>query len=80
MTDTDLSRADLLAKLQGQLGRVILGKSEVIENVVIALLSGGHILMEDVPGVGKTTLAKALAKSLAEIEPKRSRSEAKGSH
>ena len=65
MTDTPDRRAETLAKLQEQLGRVILGKNEVIENVVIALLSGGHILMEDVPGVGKTTLAKTLAKSLS---------------
>ncbi len=54
-----------VAELKGQLGKVILGKDEVIENLVIALLSGGHVLMEDVPGVGKTTLAKSLAKSLA---------------
>jgi MoxR-like ATPase len=44
-----------------QLGKVILGKGEVIQNLVIALLSGNHILMEDVPGVGKTTLAKSLS-------------------
>jgi len=56
---------EYLSGLRTQLGRVILGKSEVIENVIIALLSGGHILVEDVPGVGKTTLAKALAKSLS---------------
>jgi MoxR-like ATPase len=54
-----------LSELQAQLGKVILGKTEVIEKLVIALLSGGHILMEDVPGVGKTTLAKALAKSFS---------------
>src|SRR5512140_1227398 len=54
-----------LRQLEEQLGRVILGKPEVIESVVIALLSGGHMLMEDVPGVGKTTLAKALAKSIS---------------
>ncbi|MBC7087458.1 MAG: MoxR family ATPase [Tissierellales bacterium] len=46
------------------LNDVIIGKKEVIENVVIALISNGHLLIEDVPGVGKTTLAKALAKSL----------------
>ena len=51
-----------LSGLRMQLGRVILGKPEVIENVIIAFLSGGHILVEDVPGVGKTTLAKAVAR------------------
>ena len=54
-----------LASLKAQLAKVILGKDEVIQNLIIALLSGNHILMEDVPGVGKTTLAKALAKSCA---------------
>jgi len=44
--------------------RVIIGKREVIELVAIGLLSQGHILIEDVPGVGKTMLARALAKSL----------------
>jgi len=44
--------------------RVILGKERAIELVVVALLSRGHILIEDVPGVGKTTLAKTIAKSL----------------
>lgn len=46
------------------LKRVILGKDEVLDKVVIALLARGHLLIEDVPGTGKTTLAKALAKSL----------------
>lgn len=54
-----------LESLADQLGKVILGKSEVIENVLVALLGAGHILMEDVPGVGKTTPAKSLAKSLS---------------
>src|SRR5262249_48318541 len=48
-----------------QLETVILGKSEALDQVIVALLSGSHLLMEDVPGVGKTTLAKALAKCFA---------------
>ena len=43
---------------------VIVGKQSAIELVVIALLSSGHVLIEDVPGVGKTTLAKSIARSL----------------
>jgi MoxR-like ATPase len=54
-----------LSELQAQLGRIILGKAEAIEHVVVALLSGSHLLLEDVPGVGKTTLAKALARSFS---------------
>jgi len=54
-----------LASIRRQLGRVILGKSEAIDHVVVALLAGHHLLMEDVPGVGKTTLAKALARCFA---------------
>lgn len=46
------------------LKKVIKGKDDVLEIVVIALLSQGHLLIEDVPGVGKTTLVKALAKSM----------------
>jgi len=49
--------------LEKNIQKVIKGKKEVIRNVIVAFLSGGHILIEDVPGVGKTTLAQALAKS-----------------
>lgn len=47
-----------------QVQRVIVGKDEIVSRVLMAILSGGHILMEDVPGTGKTTLALAFAKSL----------------
>jgi MoxR-like ATPase len=60
-----MPHAEKIAELQAELGKVILGKPEAIRNIVIALLSGGHILMEDVPGVGKTTLAKAVARCFA---------------
>lgn len=46
------------------LRKVIIGKEEVLENVLIALFARGHLLIEDIPGVGKTTLVKALAKSI----------------
>ncbi len=44
--------------------QVILGKSDAVRLMVIGLLSGGHLLIEDIPGVGKTTLARALAKAI----------------
>ena len=54
-----------LAGLRTQLGRVILGKPEAIDQALVALLAGQHLLLEDVPGVGKTTLAKALARAIS---------------
>ena len=51
-------------RLTQNLGRTIVGKTEAIRLVLVALLSGGHALLEDVPGVGKTLLAKSLARSI----------------
>src|ERR1043166_4617806 len=56
---------DRIALLQQNVERVIRGKSEVVQFCIAALLAKGHILLEDVPGVGKTTLAHALARSLS---------------
>ena len=50
--------------IQANIEHVIVGKSSVVELLIVALLSPGHVLIEDVPGLGKTLLAKALAKSL----------------
>ncbi len=52
------------ARIAGGIGSVILGKEEVIRACVVALLAGGHVIVEDFPGVGKTLLAKALARSI----------------
>jgi MoxR-like ATPase len=52
----------MLSDIKTRLGRVILGKDDVLDHVLVALLAGQHLLLEDVPGVGKTTLAKALAR------------------
>jgi MoxR-like ATPase len=52
------------ARIAGNIGRVIQGKDDVVRLVLTVLLAEGHLLVEDVPGVGKTTLAKALAASL----------------
>jgi MoxR-like ATPase len=61
---TTTSFADLIAALEGNVARVIRGKPEAIRHAVIALIARGHLLIEDVPGVGKTTLARALATSI----------------
>ena len=53
-----------IISLKTQFHDYFVGKESVAENVLICLLAGGHILMEDVPGVGKTTLARILAKSI----------------
>src|SRR5712672_4275681 len=66
------SRSDSLAAaaaervelLQSSIERVIRGKPEVVRLAIVTLIAGGHLLVEDVPGVGKTTLAHALARAL----------------
>jgi len=63
-TVTPTGSAGAIARLESQVGRVVRGKSEVVRVAVVSLLARGHILIEDVPGVGKTTLAQALARSL----------------
>ncbi len=61
MNDELLKAKDALI---ANLSKVIKGKPGALQNVLLALLSGGHVLIEDVPGVGKTTLAKALSLSV----------------
>ena len=56
--------ADTIARVHENIGKVIVGKDEVIDLSLVVLLCEGHVLLEDVPGTGKTTLAKAIAASL----------------
>jgi MoxR-like ATPase len=55
---------DLGTKVRENVEKVVVGKSDVVELAIVALLCEGHILLEDVPGIGKTVLAKSLARSL----------------
>lgn len=59
------SSMERLERLQTSIGSVIRGKSETVKLALVALIGKGHLLIEDVPGIGKTTLANALARSLA---------------
>ncbi len=56
--------SELYEKLKGEIGKELFGKEESIRYVVTALLAGGHVLLEDVPGTGKTSLVRALAAAL----------------
>ena len=54
-----------LTAIQQEVNKVIKGKEDVVKKVLAAMIAGGHILMEDIPGVGKTTLAMTFAKSMS---------------
>ena len=55
----------MIKKLKGIINEYFIGNEEVVNNLLICLLAGGHVLLEDVPGVGKTTLAKTLSKAVS---------------
>ncbi len=56
---------DKLQRIQDEVNKVIKGKNDVVKKVLATMIAGGHILMEDIPGVGKTTLAMTFAKSMS---------------
>ena len=55
---------DALSRLKANMRLTIKGKDEIIDQALVCLLAGGHLLIEDLPGVGKTTLAYSLARSM----------------
>ncbi len=61
----EMEHGETLRRVERELNRVLVGKEDVVRKVLTAILAGGHILLEDVPGVGKTTLALALSKSMS---------------
>ena len=56
---------DKLNQIQEEVNKVIKGKNDTVQKVLAAVIAGGHILMEDIPGVGKTTLSTTFAKTLS---------------
>lgn len=59
-----MEKQALVKRIKENIGSVIIGKDEVVTQILTAILAGGHVLLEDVPGTGKTVLAKALAASI----------------
>ncbi|MBP7072530.1 MAG: AAA family ATPase, partial [Clostridia bacterium] len=59
MIDKDL----FVKKIEESVSKVIVGKKDVLEKLLVVLFAGGHVLIEDAPGVGKTTMVHALARS-----------------
>ena len=57
--------SQFLDSLKANLSQVMVGKEQAVDMLLTALICGGHVLIEDLPGLGKTTLARALAKSLS---------------
>lgn len=64
MTTTTAPVRELVERVTANVAQVIVGKAQVVELLLVALLCEGHVLLEDVPGTGKTTLARTLARSL----------------
>ncbi len=65
-TSVDLTAIqEVIARLRTEVGKAFIGQREVIDELVIALLAGGHVMLEGVPGLGKTLLAKSLSKAVS---------------
>src|ERR1700730_493869 len=64
-SNTILRAGELLAKLRAQIGNALVGQTAVVDQTIIALMVSGHVLIEGVPGLGKTLLVRALAQAMS---------------
>ena len=53
------------AAIMAEITKAVIGKNDIVEKILMAVLAGGHVLMEDIPGVGKTTMALRLSMSVS---------------
>ena len=61
--DKNKALLEKVMNVKKEISKAVLGKDEIVEKILTVVISGGHILLEDIPGVGKTTLALALSKA-----------------
>ena len=72
MSDVDIlalnaaikQESQFVDRMMAEVGRVVVGQKEMLEGILMGLLTGGHVLLEGVPGLGKTLLVKSIAKTL----------------
>ena len=57
--------SEAVAKIKAELRKDVVGQNEIIDNVIIAIIAGGNVLLEGVPGVGKTRLVRSLGRALS---------------
>ncbi|MDB4537510.1 AAA family ATPase [Akkermansiaceae bacterium] len=63
-----MSAQEIVSRLEASVQGVMLGQEKVVRRVLATMVAGGHVLLEDFPGTGKTTLAKAIAASIGETQ------------
>ena len=65
-TEERTANLKLMNKIVSEIKKVVIGKDEIVIKILLAIISKGHVLIEDIPGVGKTTMALAFSKALSD--------------